>query len=216
MVLSICLPSLVHAFIQLMFPECVKQPQFWIVLENNCLERGWVSLSILRVKHTSALRARVEASAERFPRKSCVYPGFQPPLPPHSQLLFQKIWRKDEGLTHQLNPLKSQLSPTHWTEHQPESHIHDMVKRNLAGEYKIVNGTDNVSLSYCFQNDTDVRIREHKMELKEKQIQNRCQEAFFFFSCRESQMCGMAYQAWLLRQRHRGHSRTDQMASRGN
>lgn len=34
------------------------------------------------------------------------------------------------------------------------------------------------------------------MEIKEKQIQNRCQEAFFFFfSCRESQMCGMAYQA---------------------
>ena len=53
------------------------------------------------------------------------------------------------------------------------------------------------------------------MEIKEKQIQNRCQEAFFF-SCGESQMCGMAYQARLLRQRHRGHSRTDQMASQGN
>lgn len=52
------------------------------------------------------------------------------------------------------------------------------------------------------------------MEIKEKQIQNRCQEAFF--SCRESQMCGMAYQARLLKQRHRGHSRTDQMASWGN
>lgn len=80
----------------------------------------------------------------------------------------------------------------------------------------MVNGTDNVSLSYCFQNDTDVRIREHKWKLKRNKFRTDVRKHFFFFSCGESQMCGMAYQARLLRQRHRGHSRTDQMASQGN
>jgi len=91
-----------------------------------------VSLSILRVKHTSALRAKAEASAERFPRKRlCLYRFGPPPPTPQPAPLSKKISRKDEGPTHQLNPLKSQLSPTRWIEHQPESHIHDMVKRNF-------------------------------------------------------------------------------------
>lgn len=39
-------------------------------------------------------------------------------------------------------------------------------KRLLAGEYKILNGTGCVSLSYCFRSDTDVRIGKRKWKLK--------------------------------------------------
>lgn len=45
----------------------------------------------------------------------------------------------------------------------------------------MVNGTDNVSLSYCFQNDTDVRIREHKWKLKRNKFRTDVRKHFFFF-----------------------------------
>lgn len=126
------LPSLVCAFTQQMFPECMKHPRFWIVLENDCQESGRVSPSILRVQYTSALRAGERPQQKGFQLKDRVYPGLTPlPQPSLLASLSKKTLRKDWGLTHQLNPLKSQLSPSRWTEHQPEFHIHDMVKRNF-------------------------------------------------------------------------------------